>query len=104
VREPFLSRWAFDVELFGRLFCGSQAAPSIPATSVWEEPLHAWRDVKGSKLSPRQMARALTDLARIARDLAGRRARQAGLAADRGDRSIPPSRPVRDIEPARVSH
>ena len=97
VREPFLSRWAFDVELFGRLFSGSPTAAPIPAAGVWEEPLHTWRDVKGSKLSPRQMARALTDLARIARDLADRRA-QRGLAADRA-----PAAPAHDLEPARVS-
>lgn len=71
--EPFLSRWAFDVELLGRLLIGSDTVPPISIDSVWEEPLLAWRDVKGSKLAPRQMARAALDLMRIDRDLARRR-------------------------------
>jgi dolichyl-phosphate beta-glucosyltransferase len=74
VRDRFLSRWAFDVELLGRLLIGSATAPPIPMAAVWEEPLRAWRDVKGSKLDPRQMAKALLDLVRIDRDLARRRA------------------------------
>jgi dolichyl-phosphate beta-glucosyltransferase len=73
VKEPFLSRWAFDVELLGRLLIGSASVPPIEVGSVWEEPLRAWRDVKGSKLDPRQMGKALFDLARIDRDLSRRR-------------------------------
>lgn len=83
VRDPFLSRWAFDVELFGRLLLGSDTAPPISASRMWEEPLHAWRDVKGSKLSPRQMIGAVADLARIERDLSRRRARRAAAAGER---------------------
>jgi glycosyltransferase involved in cell wall biosynthesis len=74
VRDRFLSRWAFDVELLGRLLIGSATAPPISTAMIWEEPLGAWRDVKGSKLGPGQMAKALLDLARIDRDLARRRA------------------------------
>jgi len=74
VQERFMSRWAFDVELLGRLLTGSASSQPISVASVWEEPLRAWRDVKGSKLAPRQMARALLDLARIDRYLARRRA------------------------------
>jgi dolichyl-phosphate beta-glucosyltransferase len=81
LQEPFLSRWAFDVELFGRLFLGSETAPPIPEAGVWEEPLHTWCDVKGSKLSARHMGLALADLARIRRDLLARRARCARRAA-----------------------
>jgi glycosyltransferase involved in cell wall biosynthesis len=75
LREPFLSRWAFDVELLGRLLIGSELAPPLPPESVREEPLRAWHDVKGSKLDPAQMARTLFDLARIERRLTRRRAR-----------------------------
>jgi glycosyltransferase involved in cell wall biosynthesis len=94
VREPFLSRWAFDVELLGRLLLGSPTAPAIAASSIWEEPLHDWTDVAGSKLSARQMVRSLLDLARIEADFVARRARRAA-----------PARPTvtREAEPARVA-
>jgi glycosyltransferase involved in cell wall biosynthesis len=105
VQERFLSRWAFDVELLGRLLTGSAAALPIPVASVWEEPLRAWRDVKGSKLAPRQMARALLDLARIERDLSRRRARMAthGLGAGTpAPGSADDARAARDPKPARA--
>jgi dolichyl-phosphate beta-glucosyltransferase len=74
LRKPFLSRWAFDVELLGRLLTGSlDAAPVAPA-DVREEPLLAWRDVPGSKLRAWHMMGAVRDLARIAVDLRRRRA------------------------------
>lgn len=82
LEEPFLSRWAFDVELLGRLLTGSETAAPIPPGSLWEEPLRAWQDVKGSKLDPAQMSKVLIDLARIERDLSRRRARTAGVGRD----------------------
>lgn len=69
---PFLSRWVFDVELLGRLLTGGEEAPPIDASKILEEPLLAWRDIPGSKLSLGSMARAPLDLARVARDLARR--------------------------------
>lgn len=78
--DRFISRWAFDVELLGRLLAGSEHAAPIPTASVWEEPLRAWRDVKGSKLDPAQMGRALFDLAKIERDLQRRRARKVATS------------------------
>jgi glycosyltransferase involved in cell wall biosynthesis len=72
---PFLSRWAFDVELLGRLFAGAPGVPGLAPSEVVEVPLRAWRDVPGSKLAPAAMVGALADLARIGRDLARRRAR-----------------------------
>jgi hypothetical protein len=73
LRDPFISRWAFDVELLGRLLVGSASAPAISPLAIWEEPLHVWRNAKGSKVSAWQMAKVLLDLARIERDLAARR-------------------------------
>jgi hypothetical protein len=96
VREPFLSRWAFDVELLGRLLIGSEVAPPIAAGTVWEEPLLAWRDVKGSKLDTRQMSRALVDLARIERDLSRRRSRRSAVPTGEPER-------ISDIVPARTA-
>lgn len=70
---PFLSRWAFDVELLGRLLTGGEGVPALPISAVVEVPLITWHDVKGSKLSPVAMARSLVDLGRIGLDVAGRR-------------------------------
>ena len=70
--EPFLSRWAFDVELLGRMLVGSDQVPGMPPDRVVEEPLLAWRDVPGSKLRGGSAVGAAVDLVRIARDL-GRR-------------------------------
>jgi glycosyltransferase involved in cell wall biosynthesis len=71
--EPFSSRWAFDVELLGRLLTGSGDAAPVPAGDFLEEPLRQWRDVGGSKLRPHHMLAAVTDLARIGQELARRR-------------------------------
>jgi len=70
---PFLSRWAFDVELLGRLLIGTPDVPALPLAAIVEVPLPVWHDVGGSKLRLGGMARTLGDLARVARDLAARR-------------------------------
>jgi glycosyltransferase involved in cell wall biosynthesis len=72
--DPFVSRWAFDVELLGRLMIGGPAIPGIAPLRIIEEPLRRWKDVPGSKLRPIHMARAAADLARIRADLTRRRA------------------------------
>ena len=38
IGTPFLSRWAFDVELIGRMLCGSETTPPIDAADLSEEP------------------------------------------------------------------
>lgn len=63
---PFVSRWAFDVELLGRLVHGVGDAPALGVAQCVEVPLEQWRDVAGSRLRPRAMATAVLDLARIA--------------------------------------
>ncbi len=70
---PFLSRWAFDVELLGRLFIGTKTVAAISSGDVVEVPLRTWRDVAGSKLGSAAMAGALKDLTLISIDLARRR-------------------------------
>ena len=60
----FRSRWAFDVELLGRL-----RGLGVPAAAMWEEPLREWRDVAGSKRSVTDAVRATLELAPIAVDL-----------------------------------
>lgn len=60
---PFRSRWAFDVELLGRLWAAD------PDCRIIEEPLRRWVDVGGSKVRPAAMARAGVELLLIARDI-----------------------------------
>ena len=63
LESPFLSRWAFDVELLSRLTHGPNA---LTPGEIREEPLRVWHHVHGSKLTPRHMLLAAKDLARIA--------------------------------------
>jgi glycosyltransferase involved in cell wall biosynthesis len=63
--EPFKSRWAFDVELLGRLVHPGDGTAAIPVDRIWEEPLRAWTDVAGSKLGSVAGLRATLDLVRI---------------------------------------
>jgi dolichyl-phosphate beta-glucosyltransferase len=67
--EPFRSRWAFDVELLGRL-----ANAGVPATGFWEEPLLLWHDVDDSRRTIVGSIKASGELLSIWRDL--RRARR----------------------------
>jgi len=80
VEEPFLSRWAFDVELLGRLLVGGKTAPGLAVTDFLELPLIAWREVAGSKLTARAMSRTLRDLGTIGLDLSRRRRVRRNIA------------------------
>jgi glycosyltransferase involved in cell wall biosynthesis len=65
--RPFSSRWVFDVEIVARLIAGRDGTDRAPVDEiVYEYPLPAWRDVAGSKVRPRDFARAFLDLASIA--------------------------------------
>lgn len=63
--ERFHSRWAFDVELLGRLLAED--------ATIIEVPLKRWIDVPGSKMSFRSMVKAGADLVQIRSLLARRR-------------------------------
>ncbi len=73
LRTPFHSRWAFDVELLGRLLSGSQGVEPMRESAFVEVPLRRWVDVAGSKRHLASMVRATLDLGVIAVDLARRR-------------------------------
>jgi dolichyl-phosphate beta-glucosyltransferase len=73
LRRPFRSRWAFDVELIGRLLAGTRRHPPLTREDFLEVPLFRWEDVGGSKLTSSGMIRAATDLGGIALDLAAMR-------------------------------
>jgi dolichyl-phosphate beta-glucosyltransferase len=60
--HPFSSRWAFDVELLGRLTTGTAQAPPLGRGDLLEVPLRRWAEVGGSKLGPQGMTRAGLDL------------------------------------------
>ncbi len=67
--EPFTTRWAFDVELLGRLigrFPVARPASPISVDEILELPVTTWRDVKGSKLRLSGMVSALGELAMLA--------------------------------------
>ncbi len=67
-REPFCTRWIFDAEIIARLIAQLRASADPPARDlVYEYPLHAWMDVRGSKIRPRDYLRAAVDLMRIYR-------------------------------------
>jgi hypothetical protein len=70
--QPFTSRWAFDVELLGRLVSPLRDNGYVPGDII-EEPLMAWRDVAGSKLSSSAAVKATLSLARIAAEIRLRR-------------------------------
>ncbi len=72
VASPFSSRWAFDVELIGRLLTGPDP---VPFAAFLELPLVDWHDVGGSKLNAIDKLRSTYELGKIARALAVRRAR-----------------------------
>jgi glycosyltransferase involved in cell wall biosynthesis len=73
LEAPFRSRWAFDVELLGRLLTGAPGVPATRPEAIVEVPLAIWHDVPGSKLRPVAMVGAFKDLTLIGVDLARRR-------------------------------
>jgi hypothetical protein len=65
-QAPFSTRWIFDVEIVARLVAARKASDRPRAAEVvYELPLQEWRDVAGSKVKPRDFARAFFDLAAI---------------------------------------
>jgi dolichyl-phosphate beta-glucosyltransferase len=69
----FKSRWAFDVELLGRMLRPGDGVAGVPIERIWEEPLRGWTDVAGSKLTAVAALRTAFELARIGWQLRRRR-------------------------------
>jgi dolichyl-phosphate beta-glucosyltransferase len=61
-RDPFISRWVFDVEILARLACRGNVNLHV---AICEYPLFEWYDVKGSKVKLKDFWVALWDLGRI---------------------------------------
>ncbi|GAB4199276.1 MAG: hypothetical protein OHK0013_09310 [Sandaracinaceae bacterium] len=66
---PFRSRWAFDVELIGRLTGGARP---LSEEDFVEVPLGEWRDKRGSKLAGPAMLKAGLDVLKLGVDVASR--------------------------------
>lgn len=71
---PFTSRWAFDLEILGRLLVGVGGERGLEPGELIEVPLDEWIDVGGSKVSVGAMAKTLVDLAQINSEVARLRA------------------------------
>jgi glycosyltransferase involved in cell wall biosynthesis len=69
IGAPFGSRWAFDVELLGRLRVGTATVPAVPIERFIEIPLEMWVDVAGGKLTVPAATRAAAELLAIPRRL-----------------------------------
>ncbi len=65
-REPFVTKWIFDVELLARwLLLASPSEREAVESYIVEVPLLQWRDVAGSKLKKFDFVKAPAELARI---------------------------------------
>ncbi len=62
-RDPFVSKWIFDVEILARL--RNHLGKDRALDAVIEVPLKAWKDVAGSKLGLLQMLKVPVDLLKI---------------------------------------
>lgn len=58
--EPFISRWGFDVEIFGRLL-----RSGVTIEQFREVPLDTWEDVEGSKVTIASGLFTFLELAKI---------------------------------------
>jgi glycosyltransferase involved in cell wall biosynthesis len=64
--QPFNTRWIFDVELMARMKLARRAAGASPAReAIYELPLDAWRDVRGSSVKSGDFVKAIGEMARI---------------------------------------
>jgi len=68
-REPFTSRWIFDVELLARVLRRRRDEPGGPPAEacLYELPLPVWKDVAGSKVRPLDFFVSFVELLRIHR-------------------------------------
>jgi dolichyl-phosphate beta-glucosyltransferase len=79
-RDPFLSRWIFDVEIIARYMERSET-PAAAAKRIYEYPLRQWKDISGSKLFWFDFFYSAWDLFRISRkyEIRGSRGRTRGV-------------------------
>ena len=64
--EPFVTTWAFDVEILARLIeAARHDGEGPPSRVIREVPLWEWRDVAGSKVRPIDFLKSMVELAKI---------------------------------------
>ncbi len=66
LNDAFISRWAFDVELIGRLAYGVQQQPGYDAGAFTEVALETWVDKPGSKIRTQDKIKVPFELLQIA--------------------------------------
>ncbi len=66
-KEPFITRWVFDVEIIARWIRLNKFDRERVKASIFEYPLHRWEDVGGSKVKPYDFVLAFRDVVRIYR-------------------------------------
>jgi len=81
LEDPFRSKWAFDIELLGRLLTGTPGQAPIGAEAMYEYPLHRWTDIPDSKLGWGGMLATTAGLAGVWLDLRRRRQRARRVPA-----------------------
>ena len=67
LREPFVSRWIFDVEIIARYIRLAGGDSHKAANRIYEFPLHVWEDIAGSKLKSSDFLKSFRDLVKIHR-------------------------------------
>lgn len=67
LREPFLSRWIFDVEILARYIQMAKGDSTGLQASIYEYPLTVWKDIAGSKIRSKDFFRAFLELGKIYR-------------------------------------
>jgi glycosyltransferase involved in cell wall biosynthesis len=65
--QPFITGWAFDVELIRRVILALADDRAAARACLYEHPLSAWRDVAGSKVRTSDFVRCLMQVARMTR-------------------------------------
>jgi len=68
-RQPFTTRWSFDVELLGRLTDSRLSDDAYQISEILEFPLSVWIDKGGSKLKPMDIPITAFELLKIYREL-----------------------------------
>ena len=65
-RDPFISKWIFDVEIIARAIVARHGTDRTPVSEIiYELPLTRWHDVDGSKIRPKDFVIVSLDLVRI---------------------------------------
>jgi dolichyl-phosphate beta-glucosyltransferase len=67
LKDPFISRWVFDVEILARFLVLKQRNTQVLHDEIYEFPLDKWEDVAGSKVKPGDFLLAFLDTFRIRR-------------------------------------